>query len=85
MCLKISTAVVEFPDLQGLMDREGQVTEFQLQLDSGPDARSVADALRPDCALENPQGGRWGLAAVPTGEQTTGSTGDPHRSCDCRA
>jgi putative ABC transport system permease protein len=70
-----STAVVELGDLQLLMDRPGQVTEFQVQLETGPDANATAEALRPQiAALKNPQGDRWGLAAVPTGEYITGST-----------
>lgn len=70
-----STAVIELSDLQKLMDRQGQVTEFQVQLEAGPEASATAEALKPQiAALKNPRGDRWGLAAVPTGEYITSST-----------
>jgi putative ABC transport system permease protein len=74
--LENSTAVMRLSELQELMDRPGQVTEFQLQLhDNLGDARHVAELLRPQiAALANAQGKPLGLAAMATEEFVTGST-----------
>jgi putative ABC transport system permease protein len=71
-----ATAVVALEDLQKLMDRAGQVTEFQLQLDARlPDKSAAIVNLRREIAeLKNPAGGRWGLAAQATQEFVTSST-----------
>ncbi len=73
--LENSTAVMRLPELQELMDRPRQVTEFQLQLhDNLGDARRVAELLRPQiAALTNAQGKPLGLAAMATEEFVTGS------------
>jgi putative ABC transport system permease protein len=57
-----ATAVVPLLDLQRLMDRPNQVTEFQLRLHSGSSdkAPAVARLRREIAALKNPAGGRWG-------------------------
>jgi putative ABC transport system permease protein len=74
--LENSTAVMALAELQGLMDRPRQVTEFQLQLnDNVGDARQAAERLRPQiAALANAQGKPLGLAALATEEYVTGST-----------
>jgi len=71
-----ATAVVALEDLQKLMDRAGQVTEFQLQLDARlPDkSASIVNLRREIAELKNPAGGRWGLAAQATQEFVTSST-----------
>ena len=74
--LENSTAVMALPQLQDLMDRTGQVTEFQLQLKHDlDDARQAVELLRPTiAALSNSQGKPLGLAAMSTEEFVTGST-----------
>jgi putative ABC transport system permease protein len=74
--LENSTAVMALAELQNLMDRPRQVTEFQLQLsDDVGDARQAAERLRPRItALTNAQGKPLGLAAMATEEYVTGST-----------
>ena len=74
--LENSTAVMALAELQNLMDRPGQVTEFQVQLnDDLGDARHAIKRLRPQIsALANAQGKPLGLAAMATEEYVTGST-----------
>ncbi len=71
-----ATAVVALKDLQQLMDRANQVTEFQLRLDPKlADRSSVVARLRHEISeLTNSDGGRWGLSAQPTQEFVTGAT-----------
>ena len=74
--LENSTAIMSLVELQKLMDRPGQVTEFQVQLNHGVgDARQAVDRVRPDVrALVNDQGKPLGLAAMATQEYVTGSS-----------
>ncbi len=71
-----STAVVSLRELQTLMDRPNQVTEFQIKLDDTvADHRAAIAALRPRIAeMRNAHGKRLGLAAIPTQEYITGSS-----------
>ena len=70
------TAVVLLPDLQQLMDRPGQVTEFQIVLDRGTsaDPRAIPQLRREIEALRDEQGHRFGLAAQSTQQYVAGST-----------
>jgi putative ABC transport system permease protein len=71
-----ATAVVELADLQKLMDRPDQVTEFQIKLAAALSAdRAAVNALCGRIAeLARPGGQRWGLAAMPTQDYITSST-----------
>jgi putative ABC transport system permease protein len=71
-----STAMTRLVDLQELMDRAHQVTEFQVRLDAGvPAQHERLEKLRKTIAeLKNAGGKRLGLAAIPTVEYITGST-----------
>jgi len=70
------SAVVRLADLQQLMDRPDQVTEFQLILAPGlADDRLRLDAVRQKIeALADKHGQRYGLAAQPVREFVEGST-----------
>ena len=74
--LEDSTAVMKLPELQNLMDRPGQVTEFQVQLnDKLGDARHAVARLLPRIeALTNGTGKPLGLVALATDEYVTGSS-----------
>jgi putative ABC transport system permease protein len=71
-----ASAVVRLPDLQQLMDRPGQVTEFQIKLDRDfpqqPAALSVL--CRQIEELKDSSGERWGLSATPSQQYVSGST-----------
>jgi putative ABC transport system permease protein len=71
-----TTAVVPLADLQRLMDRPAQVTEFQIKLDQrATDHRATIAALRQQIAqLRNAQYKRLGLIAIPTQEYITASS-----------
>ncbi|HEY2147781.1 MAG TPA: ABC transporter permease, partial [Pirellulales bacterium] len=68
--------VVLLGDLQQLMDRPDQVTEFQIKLDRK--IAGVPGALeqvrRQIEDLKNPAGERWGLSATPSQQYASGST-----------
>jgi putative ABC transport system permease protein len=70
------SAVVLLDDLQRLMDRPGQVTEFQVMLDPNlPDKPGALAALcRRIEHLENGAGERLALAATPSQQYVSGST-----------
>lgn len=70
------TAVVLLPDLQQLMDRAGQVTEFQIVLDRETAATplAVSELRREIEALRDEQGRRLGLSAQSTQQYVAGST-----------
>jgi putative ABC transport system permease protein len=74
--LENSTAVMALAELQNLMDRPRQVTEFQIQVnDNLGDARHAVERLRPQItALASAEGKPLGLAAMATEEYVTGST-----------
>jgi putative ABC transport system permease protein len=74
--LENSTAVMALSELQNLMDRPQQVTEFQIKLNhDGGDAHRAVERLRPQiAALTNAQGKLLGLTAMATEEYVTGST-----------
>lgn len=70
-----TTAVVPLAQLQQLMDRPAQVTEFQIKLNDATDHRAAIAALRQQIAqLRNVQGKRLGLTAIPTQEYITASS-----------
>jgi putative ABC transport system permease protein len=71
-----STAVTKLVELQELMERPRQVTEFQIRLDADVSAtRERLEYLRKHIAgLCNEHGKRLGLAAIPTLEYITEST-----------
>ena len=71
-----ASAVVLLDDLQRLMDRSGQVTEFQVRLDRElPDRQATLEALcRQIEGLRDSSGQRFGLAAMPTQRYVSGST-----------
>jgi putative ABC transport system permease protein len=71
-----ATAVVPLADLQQLMDRPDQVTEFQIKLTPEIAAdRAAVDALcRRIATVHLPGGQRSGLAALPTQDYITSST-----------
>ncbi|HEX4150043.1 MAG TPA: ABC transporter permease [Pirellulales bacterium] len=70
------SAVVRLVDLQQLMDRPEQVTEFQLILAPGlAEDRQRLDVVRAKIeALADDRGQRYGLAAQPVREFVEGST-----------
>jgi putative ABC transport system permease protein len=70
------TAVVLLPDLQQLMDRAGQVTEFQIVFDreTVTDPQAIPQLRREIEALRDEQGHRFGLAAQSTQQYVAGST-----------
>ncbi|HEY5310955.1 MAG TPA: ABC transporter permease [Pirellulales bacterium] len=70
------TAVTLLPDLQALMDRPGQVTEFQLTLDKqvARDKYAVDNIRKQIESLHDEQGRRLGLAAMPARQFVEGST-----------
>ena len=70
------SAVVRLADLQQLMDRPDQVTEFQLILAPGlADDRTRLEIVRQKIeALADEHGQRFGLAAQPVREFVEGST-----------
>lgn len=63
-----SAAILLLPDLQNLMDREGQVSEFLIVLDKDlPGRRQAIDDLQRRVeALTDQRGQPLGLAALPT-------------------
>ncbi len=71
-----ASAVLLIGDLQKLLDRPGQVTEFEVQADS--DAREQPGAIVAICRqiedLRDPQAERWGLAATSSRESVSAST-----------
>jgi putative ABC transport system permease protein len=74
-----ATAVVPLHELQALMERVGQVTEFQVVLkpglNSGADTKTAIGEVA--AAIENlrdAHGQRWGLAAIRTGQFISSST-----------
>jgi putative ABC transport system permease protein len=68
--LESGSAVVLLDDLQKLMDRQGQVSEFLVALDSNQARdRAATDRLRGQMTeLRDDQGQAMGLAAMPTEE-----------------
>jgi putative ABC transport system permease protein len=74
--LEDASAIVLLGDLQKLMDRPGQVTEFQIRLDRGiaGDAAALDEIRRQIDDLKNPAGERWGLSATPSQQYASGST-----------
>jgi putative ABC transport system permease protein len=70
------TATVPLADLQKLMDRPGQVTEFQIVLEPWlrSDPRAIEKLRREIADLRGDNGARLGLAAVPTQQYITSST-----------
>lgn len=68
--MESGAVVMLLPDLQALMDRPGQVTEFQIRL--APEIlaapRAVDDLRREVRALHDRRGRTLGLEAIPTGE-----------------
>ncbi len=74
--LEDASAVALLGDLQQLMDRPGQVTEFQIKLDrkiAGVPA-ALEQVRRQIEDLKNPAGERWGLSATPSQQYASGST-----------
>jgi putative ABC transport system permease protein len=69
------SVIVLLDDMQELMDRPGQVTEYQLRLQADLAAQSGAsDNLRRQIEqLMDPEGRRLGLSALPTEEYVSGS------------
>lgn len=61
-------ALVQIPDLQQIMDRQGQVTGFELILkdDSEPQTAATRQAIEN---LRDSHGKRWNLAATPVDQQ----------------
>lgn len=61
------SAVVALSDLQKLMDRAGEVSEFDIALQKDlPDAQAAAASLRQEIEnLANDEGDKFGLAALP--------------------
>ena len=74
--LENSTAIMALAELQNLMDRPRQVTEFQIRLnDDLGSAHHAVERLRPQiAALANAQGKPLGLVAMATEEYVTGSS-----------
>jgi putative ABC transport system permease protein len=74
--LEDASAVVLLGDLQQLMDRPGQVTEFQIKLDReiAGEPVSLEQIRRQIEDLKNPSGERWGLSATPSQQYASGST-----------
>jgi putative ABC transport system permease protein len=70
-----STAVFPLPTLQRLMDRPGQVTEFQIALRPDlPDVKTAIVELRTKIrAFKDNHGKSMGLEAMPTEEYVTAS------------
>jgi putative ABC transport system permease protein len=71
-----ASAIVRLSDLQQLMDRPGQVTEFQVKLDrEAPQRPAALDGLcRQIEELKDRSGERWGLSATPSQQYVSGST-----------
>ncbi len=71
-----ATAIVPLADLQLLMDRPDQVTEFQVKLmpEVAADRAAVDAVCRTISALQLPGGQRAGLTALPTQDYITSST-----------
>ena len=71
-----SSAVVVLDRLQQLMDRPGQVTEFQLQLKKSPAGigSSIQSLQREIARLRSVAGEPIGFTAIPTQEYVSGST-----------
>ncbi|HKD37697.1 MAG TPA: FtsX-like permease family protein, partial [Pirellulales bacterium] len=74
--LEDASAVVWLSDLQQLMDRPGQVTEFQIKLDReiAGETAALEQVRRQIESLKNPAGERWGLSATPSQQYASGST-----------
>ncbi len=71
-----ATAIVLLPELQRLMERPGQVTEFQVLLD--PDLADMTAVIGDLChgitALRDADGESLGLSAIPTEQFVSTST-----------
>jgi putative ABC transport system permease protein len=63
-------ALVLISDLQEIMDRQGQVTGFEVILKDDSES-ATAETRRQIEALEDPKGKRWSLAATPVSQQAT--------------
>lgn len=63
-------ALVLIPDLQEIMDRQGQVTGFEVILKDDSEA-ATAETRRQIEDLRDPTGRRWNLAATPVSQQAT--------------
>ncbi len=70
------TAITLLPDLQELMDRAGQVTEFQVAVDSDTvHDKAAIDRVRANIeSLRDEQGNLLGLSAMPARQFAEGST-----------
>jgi putative ABC transport system permease protein len=68
--LENSTAWVSLRDLQELMGRTGQVSEFEVALANDlPDKKAAIERIRHEIeALKDENGEKWGLMALPTDE-----------------
>jgi putative ABC transport system permease protein len=67
------SAVVRLSDMQELMDRQGQVTEFQIRMhhEPGESENSVKELCRRIEHLTGENGQRLGLSAMPTDEHVS--------------
>jgi len=63
-------ALVLISDLQEIMDRQGQVTGFELILKDDSEAKT-AETRRQIEDLRDPNGKRWNLAATPVAQQAS--------------
>jgi putative ABC transport system permease protein len=67
------SAIVRLPDMQELMDRQGQVTEFQIRMQ--PEAAAEEGRIEALCRqieeLTGDNGQRLGLSAMPTDEHVS--------------
>ncbi|MFO0790558.1 MAG: FtsX-like permease family protein [Pirellulales bacterium] len=64
-------ALVLISDLQELMDRQGQVTGFEVLLQDNSDA-AIAETCRQIADLHDERGRHWSLTATPANQQAAG-------------
>ena len=76
MCWKTPAPSCGSADLQQLMDRPGQVTEFQIKVDRRLRRHAVGpERIRRQIEeLKDPAGERWGLSATASQQYASGST-----------
>ena len=63
------SAVMLLPALQTLMNRENDVTGFEVTLENGPDKKELIERVRREVsALRSSKGELWGIEAIPTAD-----------------